>query len=112
MEDSPTYLNLESTQDTTELISLKPSHISIGSNVKIKQPIRTQKPTPVPVKPTPFPPLKETFIQDTHEHIQPTEQATKPPVMNPNTNSLRQQTHIPIPSIKKSELFPEKCPVL
>lgn len=87
MEDSPTYLNLESTQDTTELISLKPSHISIGSNVKIKQPIRTQKPTPVPVKPTPFPPLKETFMQDTHEHMQPTEQATKSPVMNPNTNS-------------------------
>ncbi len=87
MEDSPTYLNLESTQDTTELISLKPSHISIGSNEKTKQPIRTQKPTLVPVKPTAFPPLKDSFIQDTHEQMQPREQAPKPPVMNPNTNS-------------------------
>ncbi|XP_058631199.1 roundabout homolog 1 isoform X2 [Onychostoma macrolepis] len=83
VEDSPTYLNLEFTQ---ELISLKPSHLSIESNEKIKQPIQTQKPTPVPVKPTPFSPLRETFIQDTHDHMQPTEQATKPPVMNPNTN--------------------------
>ncbi|XP_016383318.1 uncharacterized protein LOC107720193 [Sinocyclocheilus rhinocerous] len=87
VEDSPIYLNLESTQDTIELISLKPSYISIGSNEKIKHPIQTQKPTPVPLKQTPFPPLKETFIQDSHEHMQPTEQATKPPVMNPNTNS-------------------------
>ncbi|XP_016090019.1 hemicentin-1-like [Sinocyclocheilus grahami] len=87
VEDSPTYLNLESTQDTIELISLKPSYISIGNNEKIKHPIQTQKPTPVPLKPTPFSPLKETFIQDSHEHMQPTEQATKPPVMNPNTNS-------------------------
>ncbi|XP_043096276.1 Down syndrome cell adhesion molecule-like protein 1 homolog [Puntigrus tetrazona] len=87
VEDSPTYLNLESTHDTTEFISLKPSHISIGSNEKIKQPSQTQKPTPVPVKPTPFLALKETFNQDLREHVQPTEQATKPPVINPNTNS-------------------------
>lgn len=87
VEDSPTYVNLESTQDTKELISLKPSYISKGSNGKIKHPIQTQKPSPVPLKPTPFPPLKETFVQDLHGHMQPTEQATKPPVMNPNTNS-------------------------
>ncbi|XP_042612697.1 roundabout homolog 3-like [Cyprinus carpio] len=87
VEDSPTYLNLESTQDTTEFISLKPSGISIGINEKNKQPIQTQKPTPVPVKPAPFPPLKETFLKDARQHIQITEQVTKPPVTNPNTNT-------------------------
>ncbi|XP_016131069.1 neural cell adhesion molecule 1-like [Sinocyclocheilus grahami] len=99
VEDSPTYLNLESTQDTTEFISLKPSGISVGINEKNKQPIQTQKPTPVPVKPTPFPPLKETFLQDARQHFQITEQVTKPPVMNPNTNTpfpadLYSHTHL------------------
>ncbi|XP_039525054.1 hemicentin-1-like isoform X2 [Pimephales promelas] len=87
VEDSPTYLNLESTQDTTELISLKPTGISIGSNDNIKERIQTQNPTAVPVKPTTSPQLKETFMQDTHPHIQPTDQVTKPPLMNPITNS-------------------------
>ncbi|KAK7165114.1 hypothetical protein R3I94_003475 [Phoxinus phoxinus] len=87
VEDSPTYLNLESTQDTTEFISLKPIGISIGSNENIKEPIQTQNPTAVPVKPSPSSQLKETFMQDTHPHIQPTDQVTKPPSMNPNTNS-------------------------
>ncbi|KAI2664360.1 Hemicentin-1 [Labeo rohita] len=87
VEDSPTYLNLESTQDTTEFISLKPTGISIGINEKIKQPIPTQKPTPVPVKHITFPPLKDTFIQDTYEHMHLTEQVTKHPVLNSNTNS-------------------------
>ncbi|XP_016397468.1 roundabout homolog 2-like [Sinocyclocheilus rhinocerous] len=87
VEDSPTYRNFESTQDTTEFISLKPSGISVGIQEINKQPIQTQKPTPVPVKPTPFPPLKETFLQDARQHIQITEQVTKPPVMNPNTNT-------------------------
>ncbi|XP_042580695.1 uncharacterized protein LOC122137480 [Cyprinus carpio] len=86
VEDSPTYLNPESTQNI-ELISLKPSYIRKGSNEKIQHPIQTQKTTPVPLKPTPFTPLKEIFIQDSHGHMQPTEQATKPPVMNPDTNS-------------------------
>ncbi|XP_077087920.1 titin isoform X2 [Siphateles boraxobius] len=87
VEDSPTYLNLESTQDTTEFISLKPTGISIGSNENIEEYIQTQNPTAVPVKPAPSPKLKETFMQDTHPHIQPTDQVTKPPLMNPNTNS-------------------------
>ncbi|XP_067294164.1 titin isoform X2 [Pseudorasbora parva] len=86
VKDSPTYLNLESTQDTTEFISFKPTGISIGSNENIKEPIQTQNPV-VPVKPTTSPQLKETFLQDTHKHTQPTEQFTKPPPMNPNTNS-------------------------
>ncbi|XP_073697551.1 uncharacterized protein [Garra rufa] len=87
VEDSPTNLNLESNQDTTEFISLKPSGISIESSEKFKQPVQTQKPSPVPVKPTLFPPLKDTFIQDTHQHMQPTEQVTKLPVLNSNTNT-------------------------
>lgn len=87
VEDSPTYLNFESTPDTTEFISLKPSGISTGFNKKNKQPIQTQKPTPVPINPTPFPPLKETFLQDARQHIQITEQVTKPPVTKPNTNT-------------------------
>ncbi|XP_052447962.1 titin-like [Carassius gibelio] len=87
VEDSPTYLNFESTPDTTEFISLKPSGISTGLNKKNKQPIQTQKPTPVPINPTPFPPLKDTFLQDARQHIQITEQVTKPPVTKPNTNT-------------------------
>ncbi|XP_073807729.1 uncharacterized protein isoform X2 [Danio rerio] len=89
VEDSPTYLNPESTQDTTERISLKSSGIGIESNENMKEPVQTQKPTPVRVKPTPLTQLKETTVlQDTHPQIQPTEQLTKaPPQMNTNTNS-------------------------
>lgn len=83
VEDSPTYLNPDSTQDTTEFISLKPTGIILGSNENIKEPVQTQNPSAEPIKSTQ---LKETLIQDTHPHIQPTDQVTKPPIMNPNTN--------------------------
>ncbi|XP_048045246.1 hemicentin-1 isoform X2 [Megalobrama amblycephala] len=98
VEDSPTYLNPESTQDTTEFVSFKPTGISIGSNENIKEPVQTQNPTIVPVKPTPSPQLKETFIQDTHPHIQPTDHVTKPPLMNPNANS-------PLPADSYSQII-------
>lgn len=98
VEDSPTYLNPESTQDTTEFFSFKPTGISIGSNENIKEPVQTQNPTIMPVKPTPSPQLKETSIQDTNPHIQPTDHVTKPPLMNPNANS-------PLPADSHSQII-------
>lgn len=82
MEDSPTH-HTHSARDMAQFVSLKPAGINKGITERIRASVETQKPTSVPTNPSSF--LK---LQDTQEHVQPTQQITDHPEMTPNTTDM------------------------